>query len=298
MALPTPVELWQSVRRQVLPRWVLVALDSQGLAVQEWKPGRRVAMPLWELSWPAGLCRQGRPTNPEALGAFLGDFLIEQGIVAAHALAALPPACSHWRVLEGLADNPHPWRQQLAAQERLLRLPLPLSQLQLDRRPWPNAEAKQLLVAADRLAVDGWIDVFAQAGLTLDRLEPVQLCWMDGLLTLLREQAADEATVLLHSGTDGGVWMVVWRGLEPVVQHRFEVGAGDWMVELQGHLQALQVHLSLQSVRLVWDGPSDAVLTQRPLGLPALTPAPVAEFGRLALAGLALAQMPERNRRG
>ena len=295
MQLPTLAELLQRLRQQMFPRWVLVALETRSVAIQEWTPGRRSTLPVWELSWPEGLCVGGRPTHVEALGAFLGDFLIEQGIVAAHALVALPPECSHWRVVEGLSADPAVWPQQLHGEERALQLPMPLQQWQLNLRPLPSTAMGPLLVAADRGAVDGWIEVFAQAGLILDRLEPVQTCWMEGLLPQLRDQRDPEALVLLHQASDGGIWMVVWCGLEPVYADCLRGStAADWMPALAQRLEALKAHRGTQRFKLVWDGPRDGLLVARPATLPRFEPAELAEFGCLALAGLARSELPER----
>lgn len=293
MQLPALPELWQGLRQQVFPRWVLVALEAQGVAIQEWKPGRRSVTPLWELHWPEGLCRAGRPLHVEALGAFLGDFLIEQGIVAAHAFVALPPEASQWRVVEGLSLDPAVWPQQLRAQEPSLRLPAPLAQWQLNVRALPSAAPGPLLVAADRDAVDGWIEVFAQAGLTLDRLEPVQTCWMEALLPQLRQQNTQDLLVLLHQERHGSVWMVVWSGMEPVYAECLKGDLEAGLPVLGRRLQALKAQRQPQRCRVFWDGPSDALLLEKPASFPAIQPAELAEFGWLSLAGLARSELPE-----
>jgi hypothetical protein len=292
MQFPSLAELWQGLRQQVFPRWVLVALESEGVLIQEWKPGRQSTTPVWELSWPKGLCASGRPTHVEALGAFLGDFLIEQGIVAAHALVALPPECAQWRVVEGLSVDPAVWPNQLQRAEGLLRLPLRLEQWQLNVRALPSAASGPLLVAADRGAVDGWIEVFAQAGLTLDRLEPVQTCWMEALLPQLRQQNAQDLLVLLHQECNGRVWIVVWGGLEPVYAECFQGDLEAGMPVLERRLQALLAQRQAQRCSLFWDGPSDALLLEKPASLPSIQPVELAEFGCLALAGLARSELP------
>jgi hypothetical protein len=293
MRVASLVQLLQSLRQQVLPRWVLVALEAQGLVVQEWKPGGKRRPPAWALSWPEGLCDRGRPINIDALGGFLGDFLIEQGIVAAHALVALPPECSQWRVVEGLDANPGVWPQQLKAQEQALRLPMPLQNWQLNQRFLSDAASGPLLVAADRQAVDAWIDVFAQAGLTLDRLEPVQMCWMEALLPTLQQQGEQEALVLLHQANDAGVWMVVWFGLEPVYSDCLRGDPGEWMAVLEQRIQRLLAVRGAQGFRVVWDGPSDGLLVPRPRGWPPFQPAEWFDFGSLALLGLVRFELHE-----
>ena len=282
-------ELLQRLRQQLAPRWVLVALEQKRLRIQEWRPGRPVEKPAWILPLPDGLCVEGRPTNIEALGAFLGDFLIDQGVVAAHALAVLPPECVQWRVLEGLQPGPLEGHPQLCLQEKQLRLPKLLDHWQLALRALPSTSERSLLVAGDRVAVEGWIEVFAQAGLTLDRLAPAQICWMEGLWRPLASLRPPQSLVLLHEASDGGVWLVIWQGFEPYYQRRLRGTTDQWMDELLRILNGLH----LMGATLIWDGTADALLGLRAQGLSTIDPAECDGFDGLALAGLVRAEMSD-----
>lgn len=289
MPAPSLAELWQRLRQQVAPRWVLVALEQQRLRLQEWRPGRPAERPAWTVPLPEGLCVGGRPTNAEALGAFLGDFLIEQGIVAAHALVVLPPECVQWRVLEGLLPGPIDGHPQLWDQAEKLHLPLPLEQWQLALRTVPSQPSRSLLVATDRMAVDGWIEVFAQAGLTLDRLVPAQICWMEGLWPLLGAMPAAQPVALIHEASDGGVWLVIWKGLEPYYQCRLPGPPEQWRPKLERILAGLP----MSRPTLVWDGAADALLALRAAGFSVIAPAECDGFDGLALAGLVRSEMSD-----
>jgi hypothetical protein len=196
-------------------------------------------------------------------------------------------------VVEGLSLDPAVWPQQLQAQEQRLRLPAPLAQWQLNVRALPSPAPGPLLVAADRAAVDGWIEVFAQAGLTLDRLEPVQTCWMEALLPQLQQQNAQELLVLLHQERNGSVWMLVWSGMQPVYAECLQGDLEAGLPVLGRRWQALKALRQAERSRIFWDGPSDALSLEKPASLPAIQPVERVEYGCLALAGLARSELPE-----
>jgi len=176
---------WQLVSSKLFPRFILVGLDDQQLSLQEWRPGRHRPFPVWKLRLPQGVCQDGHPFDVEALGDLIGDFLVDQGIVAAHVLAVLPPACSSWRVLSGAQESRLARRLDQGALAWLtpldpcLRLPLALDEAELTLCDLPGCPDLEVLVASRRTSINAWIEVFAVAGMSLQRLMPAQLCWMD-----------------------------------------------------------------------------------------------------------------------
>ncbi|MFO7630091.1 MAG: hypothetical protein R6W06_11375 [Prochlorococcaceae cyanobacterium] len=87
------------LQRQLFPQRILLDLEDGGLRGLSLSGGRTSRVGgLWQASFPEGLCRQGRPQQITALGDFIGDLVLEQGLVAPRLSACLPASACAWRV--------------------------------------------------------------------------------------------------------------------------------------------------------------------------------------------------------
>jgi Tfp pilus assembly PilM family ATPase len=140
----------------------------------------------WAAALPAGICAQGQPTNGTALADFLGDLLLDHGLLTPRVRASLPPLAAHWRLIQWPLGE---WPEEAAEAIRLLdpdlRLPFRLDEAYLDLQPLPGTPTQALLVAAPRRLVRDWISVFDGAGAQLDRLQPTETVEWQALQTLL-----------------------------------------------------------------------------------------------------------------
>lgn len=168
-----PLQSW------LFPRRVFLQLEDLALTALVLE-GSRIRW-LERVELPQDLCSEGVPQAPEALGDFVGDWLIERGFAGARVRAVLPRAATAWRVVEWpdghSPDDPEPvLMQHLEA----LRLPWPLDHgadgADLRLADLGSSSPRALMVAVRRSVLEGWIEVFSQAGVTLDALEPWQVC--------------------------------------------------------------------------------------------------------------------------
>ena len=174
-----PLQSW------LFPQRVYLQLEDQALAAMVLE-GERVA---WHerVSLPGGVCEGGAPVAVEALGDLLGDWLVERGYPGAHVKAVLPRAATAWRVVEW-PDGQWPEQPELLVrqQQRELRLPWDLHDADLLLEPLEGGPPRSLLVATQRGVLEAWIDVFSQAGLVLDGLEPLPICLWRGVQSRLQ----------------------------------------------------------------------------------------------------------------
>jgi hypothetical protein len=116
-----------------------------------------------------------RRSYGRAVGDFLGDLLLEYGVLDAQLVVSLPRQASHWRVVDWQAgQEPGDCVDELRALNPDLGWPFPLEQAYLDVHPLPGLPASSLVIAAERSVVDAWVEVFAIAGGTLQHLLPSQ----------------------------------------------------------------------------------------------------------------------------
>ncbi len=190
MVLAQAQERWQDWRGQLLPPQVLIDLDDAAVRIAALALGRRGRIrQALSLALPDGACSGGLPRQITALGDFLGDLLVEQGLVQAEVQACLPPAACRWRLLEwpeaNPPDNPLEWIRERQAE---LRLDWDLTTAFTDVVPLADSPGLGLLVAAPRELVRAWQQVFDLAGARLVRLEPAQCCEQRALGRLWRAE--------------------------------------------------------------------------------------------------------------
>lgn len=174
-------ERLQALKARLLPRAVVLAIEDHGLR------GQVIAVDhAWAAALPQGLCQQGQPANTTALADFLGDLLLDHGLVAPRIRASLPPLAAQCRVIEWpLGEWPDEPVQAIRLLDPDLGLPFALEQAYLDLQPLPGPSVRSLLVAAPKRLVRDWITVFDGAGAQLERLQPTQMVEWQALQTLL-----------------------------------------------------------------------------------------------------------------
>lgn len=226
-------DTWQTLRGELAPAQVVLDLSDQLLALQALPQPRARQQPLPMLvPVPAATCRQGEPIEVEALGDFIGDLLLGQSLIRAHLSVALPAAAAHWRVLSGprrrLSEEPVTWLRQ---QRPDLELPFALDDAYVDVAPLRGAGAEALVVAIQRDLMLRWLEVFAIAGVVLDRLVPSQLAVMAALQTRL-EDADPASLVVLLDPEPKALRLLVWHRGVPVYERLLEGDAAAQVEEL------------------------------------------------------------------
>lgn len=225
-----PLQSW------LFPRRVYLQLEDQALVAMVLEGDRLVwheRVPL-----PEGVCENGVPVAVEALGDLLGDWLIERGCPGAHVKAVLPRAATAWRVVEW-PDGQWPEQPELVVRQQQgeLQLPWDLHDADLMLEPLNAATPRSLLVAAQRGVLEGWIEVFSQAGLVLDALEPLPIClWravqpcLQGELEVLLQVEEQHTWVLaFDQGLPLGEWC--WPPLAEPAQ--LEAALQAWLHRYQ-----------------------------------------------------------------
>lgn len=283
--------IWRSLRAQLFPKLVMIDLSEQLVTVQLVKRGKPLE-PIWTAPIPAQTCRDGVPQLTDAVGDFLGDLLLEYGVIDAQLLVSLPWQASHWRVVDWQAgQEPGGSVDQLRALNPDLGWPFPLEQAYLDVQPLPGRPNSSLVIAAERSVVDAWVEVFAIAGSTLQHLLPSQLCTMCGLRDELAATPAGTLVALLEP-LDQQTSLIVWNQGVP----EFERLLPGLMVDLIPALkQSLDFYRNLKapqaSVRLLLSAPlEDVASLEQALGLEAEL-VDRDGFGSLCLQGLATLEL-------
>lgn len=275
----------------MFPRQVLLELQDHSLRGQVVLDGKPEPVGL-EAPLPPLTVRSGMPLEKEPLGDLIGDLLVRDGLIDHFVLAALPPAAAHWRVVvwpfEDWPEDPARALRQIAPP---LNLPFSLEEAYLDLQPLPGQPAQMLLAAAPKALVDAWIDVFAMAGVQLERLAPAQCCQLAALADLLEDAAPNQLVALLAAEVGDAHRLLLVRAGVPVFE-RALLSTGEALVDdlVRSIAFYRRQDSAVQDVRLLLTDP----LPLRPqlearLSLLAeeITPEP---FGSLVLQGLA---MPE-----
>ena len=275
----------------MFPRQVLLELQDHSLRGQVVLDGKPEPVGL-EAPLPPLTVRSGMPLEKEPLGDLIGDLLVRDGLIDHFVLAALPPAAAHWRVVvwpfEDWPEDPARALRQIAPP---LNLPFSLEEAYLDLQPLPGQPAQMLLAAAPKALVDAWIDVFAMAGVQLERLAPAQCCQLAALADLLEDAAPNQLVALLAAEVGDAHRLLLVRAGVPVFE-RALLSTGEALVDdlVRSIAFYRRQDSAVQDVRLLLTDP----LPLRPqlearLSLLAeeISPEP---FGSLVLQGLA---MPE-----
>jgi hypothetical protein len=195
------------------PRRVYLQLEDQAFTAIV-LDGERVAW-LERVRLPEGLCVNGQPTAVEALGDLLGDLLVERGFPGARVKAVLPRAATAWRVIEW-PQSKWPDEPELLVRQQQDQLDLPWSLQDADLRlePLIGSPPRSLLVAVQRGLLEAWIEVFSQAGVALDGLDPLPIClWRaaeaqlgEGVQVLLQLEEEQSWLLALDQGEPLGEW--------------------------------------------------------------------------------------------
>lgn len=214
----------------MFPRQVLLELQDHSLTGQVVLDGKPEPISL-EAPLPPLTLRNGMPLEKEPLGDLIGDLLVRDGLIDHFVLAALPPSAAHWRVVvwpfEDWPEDPAGALRQI---DPPLNLPFSLDEAYLDLQPLPGSPPQMLLAASPKLLVDAWIDVFAMAGVQLERLAPSQSCQLAALADLL-EDAPTEQLVALLSAEEGGIHrLLLVRAGVPVFE-RALLSTGEGLVD-------------------------------------------------------------------
>jgi hypothetical protein len=202
-----PLKSW------LFPRRVYLQLEDQAFTAMV-LDGERVAW-LERVPLPEDLCVNGQPTAVEALGNLIGDLLIERGFSGARVKAVLPRAATAWRVI-AWPDARWPDQPEVVVRQQQDQLDLPWSLQDADLRlePLIGAPPRSLLVVVQRALLETWIEVFSQAGVALDGMEPLPIClWRaaepqlaEGVRLLLQLQEEKSWLLALDQGEPLGEW--------------------------------------------------------------------------------------------
>jgi len=206
-------ERLRQLQHQLFPQRLRLQIDDHGLSAQLLTRGKTPLPPPVQVPLPAGICRQGIPQNGAALGDFIGDWLLELGLVACQVEAVLPGAVCQWRVVTWpFDDQPDDPLQALRQLQIDLGESLELEHSYLGWQPLPpgpGAQARTLLVAAPKPVVQAWQEVFAVAGVSLQCLIPAQVQQWRALQSLWGDDTSSEHW-FLELGVEGSrLWLVV-----------------------------------------------------------------------------------------
>jgi len=193
---------FRQLRRQLFPQRVRLELDDQSIRATLFPQGKQAAGEVFQVPLPEGICRNGAPTNVAALGDFIGDWFFELGVVEPQLEAIFPLAACQWRLVTWpFEDQPDDPLQALRQLQIDLGESLNLEQSYLGWQPLPSgpgAHARALLVAAPKPVVQAWQEVFAVAGLSLQRLIPTQVQQWQALQPLWGDDTPSEHCASEH----------------------------------------------------------------------------------------------------
>jgi hypothetical protein len=284
-------ERLRTFRSRLFPRQVLLELHDTRMIGQHLLNGQPGALCV-DLPLPALTCKAGLPTEIEALADLIGELMLRENLNNAHVQASLPEEAVQWRVIDWQAAPPPD--EAVTALRELdpdLGLPYPLSEATIDLQPLPSAPGKLLLAATAREVVDAWIEVFDQAGLSLDRLASPQSCRLAALQEELSEISPDSLVLLLcPEGTLGRPFMAIRAGV-PLFERTLVEKGERFVPEITRCIAFLRREFAdTDGIRLLLEGPlEEQQALEASLGLPAerLTVMP---YASLVMKGLA---MPE-----
>ncbi|MEB3235532.1 MAG: hypothetical protein VKM98_08895 [Cyanobacteriota bacterium] len=200
---------------------VLLSVEDRvlrGLAVRKGS----ISVPQWESLLPAQALNNGMPEQIEILGDFLGDLVLNQGLMGQALRVALPLQAAHWRVITWPLDEwPDDPIEALRTLDPELGLPFALADAAIDLQPLPGRPLRSLLVAAPTVLVEAWSAVAEVAGVRLDRLLPAQVCLRQALLPALQAQDPRDGVLVLHPA--GLACMAtLWQQGVPLYERQFD----------------------------------------------------------------------------
>ena len=195
------LEGWMRQAQALLDPVRVVLAPSDDVLTLTWSlQGERqvTSVPL-----PQDLVRAGVPLQREVLGDTLADLLLDQGLVAVQVEVELllPLPCCQWRRLQGAAAATLSNGDDLRALGPDLGWSLSLQESYLDLLPDASTETV-MVVGAERLVLQAWLDTLALADLSVRRAEWL-LCAAWRGLACLQEQDLQQPLIWLveHSGS-------------------------------------------------------------------------------------------------
>ena len=148
-------------------RRVVLAASDRVLSLAWWEQGEQRSI---NTDLPPDLCQGGVPLQREVLAEMVADLLIEQGIasVSVELELLLPLPSCHWRLLEGAAGLGDATSLRVLAPE--MNWPLQWQESYVALTSLQDREMA-MVVGADRLILQAWIDMVASADLNLCQAE-------------------------------------------------------------------------------------------------------------------------------
>ena len=190
-------ERWRPLKAKLFPQQILLEFSDDRVSGQILRDGKPAPLSL-EAPLPSMTVRNGMPLEKEPLGDLIGDLLVNEGVIDACVLAALPPTAAEWRVVVWPLDEvPDDFVAALRQVNPPLRLSTSLQDCSIDLLPLPGRPSQMLLGASSKALVDEWIDVFNIAGVQLERLAPAQSCQLVALTPLLGKAPPHQLIALL-----------------------------------------------------------------------------------------------------
>ena len=246
----------RSFQSRIFPQQVLLELHDTRMVGQPLRNGEPGPLCV-DLPLPSHTCKAGLPIEIEALSELIGELMLRENLIDATVMASLPQEAVHWRVVDWPnAPAPEEAVEALRDLNPDLGFPYPLSEATIDLQPLPSAPGKLLLAATSRDVVAGWIEVFDQAGLNLDRLASPQSCRLAALRGELEDFPPDLLVVLISpEGTRGRPFLAIRAGV-PLFE-RILVEKGDRLVpEIDRCLTFLRKEFGdTREVRVLLEGP-------------------------------------------
>lgn len=190
------------VARGFAPRQsVQMAVQGDTLTLSWLKDGER----QWRSTeLPQDLCRDGLPMQRQALGELCADLLLDSGfsLPTLDLDVRLPLEACQWRLLEGEGQGGRGDLQvaDLRGQSLVLDWPFPVDDAYLGLMPVPGAASADVVVGAQRLMLQAWVDVVEAADLSLHRVDWLLAAAWRELLAAFDQLPAELVWLIRGSG--------------------------------------------------------------------------------------------------
>lgn len=199
--MPKGVELLSGVQERLGPlrTWLFppqlyLQLADEAITAMA-LDGRRIIW-LERVPLPQGLCEDGQVLRSDSLADLLGDLLVARGFAGARVAAVLPASASQWREVRWPGGRwPDDPERILALNEAELHLESPLAYLDLHLIDLEREDAASIVVTVPTKVLESWIEVFAIAGISLERMESAKVCACRALQPLLEGGAPAGAPI-------------------------------------------------------------------------------------------------------
>lgn len=284
-------ERLRPLKTRLFPQQVLLQLSDEAVMGQPLLNGRPGPISI-DVPLPSLTIKRGLPIEIEPLADLIGDLLVRDGLIDAYVLASLPQVAVDWRVIDWSGRSvPEDGLAELRRLKPELGLPYPLEEATLDLRPLTGAAGKQLLACTRREVVEGWIQVFHQAGTNLDRLACPQTCRLAALQGTLEGIPAGTLVLLVTAPSQGGQLMAIRDGV-PLFEWPLPAEEGAKVAEVRRCLAFLRREFAdVGAVKLLLDGElAEQEALEAALDLPGQR-VDCAPFGSLVMQGLAIPEI-------